>query len=223
MEDKNKQKQTLNSNLKLKPKVSLKPKVVEVEEVSVDLSRRRGSVQVSPPLTPDTPGVGMRGSEEFLFLEDDVGRGMDASMEISAFDMIRKERSSLEEFVFTDSNKINRNAVKYILAKWMILEGKLQETILEKEKLKSINDELRKPSMRTYAQTVAEGVQQKQVFPETMRKERLKVTKEIVLIKPKNEKDDRSNDDIKIAVIRQCDKVKSKIKVKTVRQMRQRG
>lgn len=42
------------------------------------------------------------------------------------------------------------------------------------------------------------------------------------MIKPENEKDIRSNEEIKIAVIKQCDKIKSKIKVKNVRQMRQK-
>lgn len=60
-------------------------------------------------------------------------------------------------------------------------------------------------------------------YPETERKNRVITSNEVILLKPENEKDDRSNDDIKKAVIKRCDKIKDKIKVKNVRQMRQKG
>lgn len=53
------------------------------------------------------------------------------------------ERIKLEEYLFQDSNKVNRNAMKYILSKWSLLKSMLQEAILEEEKLKAVNECLR--------------------------------------------------------------------------------
>lgn len=59
-------------------------------------------------------------------------------------------------------------------------------------------------------------------FSEAERKG-LKFSNEVILLKPVNENDTRSNEEIKTAVIKQCDKIKSKIKVKNVKQMRHKG
>lgn len=62
---------------------------------------------------------------------DKAGNG-DTSLE-----NIRKEKGELEEFLFNESNKVNKSAIKFILSKWILLEGKLQKEIMENEKLKA--------------------------------------------------------------------------------------
>jgi hypothetical protein len=47
---------------------------------------------------------------------------------------VQNERTSLEEFLFNGNNKISKNAIKFILSKWMFLEGKLQKELIERER-----------------------------------------------------------------------------------------
>lgn len=58
--------------------------------------------------------------------------------------MVRSIRKELEDFIFTDSNKISRNAIKFLLDKWTILETKLHEEIAEKEKWKAVVENMTK-------------------------------------------------------------------------------
>jgi len=58
-------------------------------------------------------------------------------MESEVIRDIYKEKESLESFLFNESNKTNRTAIKLIMNKWTILESKLVESILENEKAKA--------------------------------------------------------------------------------------
>lgn len=131
---------------------------------------------------------------------------------------VRKERASLEEFLFNDNNKISKSAIKYILSKWMLLEGKLQEEILESEKLRSTYQELQKPvKTTTYAQAVSAP------WSELKIKATKTTTQSILLIKPKNDTDKRDNEEIKSDFCKLLEKQKSKIKFKSIRKMRNKG
>lgn len=142
--------------------------------------------------------------------------------EDTMLDEIRKERASLEEYLFNESNKINKNAVKFILNKWSILEGKLQDEILERERISATCQSMKDANVRTYSQAVTS-------FPQwrgptgSMADGTLRTSSEVILLKPVDEKDVRNNDEIKTAVIKQLNGIKTKLKVKNIRQMRQKG
>ncbi|KAK2578277.1 hypothetical protein KPH14_000718, partial [Odynerus spinipes] len=67
---------------------------------------------------------------------------------------VRKERENLEQFLFNENNKVARPVIKFILSKWCSLESKLQDVIMENEKLKvklACQESIPSPQ-RTYAQ-----------------------------------------------------------------------
>jgi len=129
---------------------------------------------------------------------------------------IRNERVHLEEFLFNENNKISKNAIKFILSKWTNLESKLQQEIVEREKLCATYQNTRETLTKSYAQVAS-------VIPVTENKVFNKIQSEVILIKPKDERDKRNNEEIKSAVIRQCSDIKSKIKIVKIRQMRRKG
>jgi len=142
---------------------------------------------------------------------------------------IYKEKESLESFLFNESNKISRAAIKLIMSKWAVLESKLIETVLENEKSKTrINelllDNLKLKSKAEYLPSYAgvlgasTGVQVR-----THPTENLKQKTEVVLIKPTDENEIANNDEIKVKVTRALEKVKNKLKVKNIRQMNKKG
>ncbi|KAK2578339.1 hypothetical protein KPH14_000927, partial [Odynerus spinipes] len=88
--------------------------------------------------------------------ESEMRTGSDAMM-ITNCEDIKKEREKLEEFLFNEVNKINKAALKFILAKWTVLETKLYETIIENEKLK-IQMNSSKPEVPTFADVVSSRV-----------------------------------------------------------------
>lgn len=49
-------------------------------------------------------------------------------------DEVYKVRQELEDFVFNESNKVSKNVIKFTFSKWAILETKIGEEIVEKEK-----------------------------------------------------------------------------------------
>jgi len=138
-------------------------------------------------------------------------------------EFIRNERTQLEEFLFNESNKINKNAIKFILAKWSVLEGKLQEEILETEKLRAthLSTQL---TLKSYAQAVSLNSPQPTLnAPVTEIRALDKPQSEVILIKPSNEKDKRDNEEIKTAVLKHLHKVRHKVKMIKIRQLRQKG
>ncbi|XP_039315181.1 uncharacterized protein LOC120359851 [Solenopsis invicta] len=139
---------------------------------------------------------------------------------------LRKERKGLEDFLFNENNKISKNAIKFILSKWMTLEGKLQEEIIEREKLIFHLDH-QKAAPRTYAQ-----ITEDQSLPEKRRREQSTIrnsyytnnNKEVVLIKPEDgDKDGRTNEEIKEQLTNELKSVKKKLKIQGIKQMRRKG
>jgi len=98
---------------------------------------------------------------------------------------IPNERTKLEEFLSNESNKINKNAIKFVLSKWMLLERKLQEEIIEREKLTVAYQDLQETS-RFFAQVVVSVPRAGPVLPATKEK---KMDYKVVLIKPLKEDD----------------------------------
>lgn len=109
---------------------------------------------------------------------------------------IVKERSSLE-FLFNENNKISKSAIKFILGKWSFLESKLYEDRIEIEKLKATHQN--RGSSKTYAQVMscAVGHAAPMKVPETEKKI-IRNEREVVLIRPIEDKDRRNNEQIRI-------------------------
>lgn len=146
----------------------------------------------------------------------------ESETEDTTLEEIRRERASLEEFLFNENNKINKNTVKFILNKWSILEGKLQDEILERERISANYQCIKEVKEKTYSQAVRSGSQW--CGPTgSMADGALRTSSEVVLLKPVDEKDVRSNDEIKLAVIKHLNGIKTKLKVKNIRHMRQKG
>jgi len=141
---------------------------------------------------------------------------------------IYKEKESLKSFLFNESNKINRAAIKLIMNKWPILEAKLIEAVFENEKAKTRINELllenlkleRKVELPLYA-GVLKASTGAQLKPQLVGN--LKQKTEVVLIKPVDENENVNNDEIKVKVTRALGMLKSKLKVKNIKQMNRKG
>jgi len=142
---------------------------------------------------------------------------------------IYNEKESLESLLFNESNKINRSAIRLIMAKWAILESKLIEMALENNKAKTKINKLLLENMKlkkkmkhspTYAGALKAPIR---IQPGMQPVDNLKQKTEVVLIKPTDENESVSNDEIKVKVTRALEKVKNKLKVKNIRQMNKKG
>ena len=135
------------------------------------------------------------------------------------------ERKELEKFLFDETNKVNKTAIKFILEKWAAMETRLQSALVEnkvlQEKCKYV--ESRGETM-SYAQAAAMrkhvprpplAEQRKNISPP---KERY----EVVLIRPEKQ-DKRNNEEIKEEILKGLNKVRKNIKVRGVKQMRKQG
>lgn len=160
-----------------------------------------------------------------------VGADMDKSKfpEDASLEAVAQERKELERFLFEESNKINRPAIKFILEKWASMEARLQNVLVENKILKEGAKNVGKlqPEAPTYAQAAAmrthaprpsgpsTAAPEKRILPP---KEKC----EVVLIKPEKE-DKRNNEEIKAAVLKGLSKVRKNLKVRSIRQMRKQG
>jgi len=141
---------------------------------------------------------------------------------------IYREKESLESFLFNESNKINRTVIKLIMGKWAILESRLIESILENEKSKAKINELKIENIKlenknkvipTYARIFDDGSS----GTSKTQPVDLKNKKEVILIRPIKDDDKISNDELRVNVTRALDKIKSKLKVRSIRQISRGG
>lgn len=137
------------------------------------------------------------------------------------FDDIRKERARLEEFLFNDNNKISKSAAKFILNKWSLLEAKIQDEIMERKRFQAMCQNINIKDPKSYVQAVITS--SKGQDPIGNESASFKNTAEVVLLKPLDKEDNRNNDEIKTDVTKQLKGVKSKLKVRNMKQMRQKG
>lgn len=136
------------------------------------------------------------------------------------------ERKSLEEFLFNESNKITRSAIKLVLEKWGVLENRLQREIMEKEILKEKCKILESTNVRTYAQVASTEGRLGREATSVKGKEKVlrkKPSGEVIIIRPEKEEDKRNNDEIKREVLDKLTSVRNKLKVKNIRQSRKKG
>jgi len=103
------------------------------------------------------------------------------------------------------------------------LEVKLQEEIMENKKLCATYLHAQ-GTMKSYAQVaLTSAPQPASMIPITRKRTINKTQPEVILVKPKDENDTRSNEEIKSTVIKQLSDIKNKIKIIKIRQMRRKG
>jgi len=140
---------------------------------------------------------------------------------------IYKEKESLKGFLFNESNKINRTAIKLIMSKWAILESKLIESILENEKAKAKISELKMEKLESKSKTLPTYAGILNSTPagisRTQPRDNLKQKTEVTLIRPTKGDDKITNDEIKVNVTKALEKIKNKLEVKSIRQMNRKG
>jgi len=224
------------------------PRTYEILDTEMSPFERRGSVRRSPPA--DSNSVTTREEDdipevcEVASLERQSQFGSSESLAITAdkkgsqikvadvTDDPKEEiqsdlRAELESFLFNDTNKINKQAIKFIMNKWNALESRLYEVRMENNKLKGRLEErqmIKETNLpgstlptqwRSYASVVAPGT--RDVPPKSG------MQQSILLIKPEKETDVRNNDEIKEGFCRMLEKQKSKIRIKSIRKMRNKG
>ncbi|CAK9811750.1 Uncharacterized 50 kDa protein in type I retrotransposable element R1DM [Anthophora quadrimaculata] len=142
---------------------------------------------------------------------------------VDIMDEIKTERIQMEEYLFDKANKINRNAIKYILEKWRKLENRLYEKIVENTRLKANVEK----SPRSYAEAAAALGQQIPVAASSARSgtqyQKPKVKTEVILVKPIKENDTRNNEQIKQEITKSMKCIRSSVRVNNIRQMRNKG
>lgn len=139
---------------------------------------------------------------------------------------VMKERQQLEEYLFNESNKINKPAMKFILSKWMILENRLQQEILEKEKLLeryTYSQESTKIGKQSYAMAIGTKTKMNDSMRTVDKTIRRQERHEVILIKPDNNDDARTNEEIKSKVMDVLKDKRSVLKIKGIRQLRSKG
>lgn len=145
-------------------------------------------------------------------------------------DTVVNMRKELENFIYTESNKINRNATKFIMSKWMELEQKLYKAEMDNQRLrgrldvqqsKNEIDTIQNKTTPSYSE-----ITKKQLLtPRTGGSNEIEVPPVVLFIKPVNEavSEKKSNDDIKESVYKVLKDSKDRIKIRNMRKMRGKG
>jgi hypothetical protein len=84
--------------------------------------------------SPTPSGAGSRGVKRTKIANEEEDSSF--SLETTDINEITKMRDDLESFLFNESNKINKVAIKFIMTKWSSLESKLLKTEIENQNLK---------------------------------------------------------------------------------------
>ena len=224
----------LKTKSKSKSKSDEEEMGMEMEnEPRVVLTPLRGhsrTSSVSSNITDDwtRPGTSGMSKRRKCDTETDIGR--DDVIEVLGGDClvaVANERKDLEKYLFDEGNKVSRPVIRHILEKWAVMEARLQSALVENEILKERNKrvDLPAPEKHTYAQTAAMRMHEPR--PQGAGDPRKKVSPpkekyEVVLIKPEKE-DKRNNEQIKEEVLKKLEGVRSKLKVRNIRQMRKQG
>ncbi|XP_053993909.1 uncharacterized protein LOC128884518 [Hylaeus volcanicus] len=223
-----------------KPKTKKEAAVISSDEegrMEVDTAR----VVLTPVATPSggtIPRPGHSRTSSISSITEEVGTPLlakrkrfdtsrseiDSQKPAALLDEARKEREELEAYLFNDANKLTKSAIQFILSKWGILENRLQNEILEKEKLLVRNEEIKSKPTMTYAQVTSRGVGLAPPRVSTVgtpRKE--KSTSQILIVKAVNDKDNRSSEELKNQVTQALESKRKDLRVRNIRQLRNKG
>lgn len=152
----------------------------------------------------------------------------DEGTTVCGIERMRKEREFLEAFLFNENNKVSKSVMKMVMSKWNLLENELYKAVAENIKLKTKVEEIEKnrdvnkifklSERPTFADALNRGPQI------TGRSEGSKqVQPHVVLIRPLEDGDKRSNVDIRNDLCKELRTTGSKVKIKGIRQMRKNG
>ena len=233
MESKSKTLKT-KSKSKSKSKSDEEEMGMEIEsEPRVVLTPLRGhsrTSSVSSNMTDDLsrPGTSGLTKRRKVATERDIDKEDDLEdLGGGCLQAVADERKDLERFLFDESNKVSRQAIKHILEKWAVMETRLQNVLVENEILKERNRRTELSTMGTisYAQAAAArkheprplGTADPKKVPSPPREKF-----EVVLVKPEKE-DRRNNEQIKEDVLKKLEGVRRNLKVRNIRQMRKQG
>lgn len=183
-------------------------------------SRRNSLSSISVSSVQDdrasTSGYSLRKKRKALEFEVETH----SASQTTSLEDIRKERKELERYLFSDNNKISKPAIKFILEKWLTLETKLQDQVLEIERLKAIKQTVDTPAL-SYSRVVRTPGR---IAPSSVTPEKKKENFEVLLIKPNDEEaDKRNNNELKNDIIKKLKNVEHKLKVKNMRQLKKKG
>lgn len=138
-------------------------------------------------------------------------------------------RGELKTFLYNDINKVNRNVIKFIMSKWSELESRLHSMELENGRLTGKVEILEKvvkertakehvPVMSYAAMTAKRSIPPLSSIMRSARK-----TSAVQLIRPKGETETKNNDEIKESVCKMLKPYKYKLKIKSLRKMKNKG
>ena len=132
---------------------------------------------------------------------------------------IQSERESLEDYLFTDTNKVSKSMSKFVLAKWSTLERQLYEQFVEAQKWKSAYEAIKGATMQP-KQTYAEKVM---VKAPTVPKELIKSPKTIVTVFPAEGTKITNSEQTKEIVMGSFKPVTDKLRIRNLRKIRNNG
>jgi len=219
----------------------------EISDMEGSPFERRGSVHRSPPDTAtmreagDIPEVGdiltlekqghtvSEPSEKVADSRDKKGilETTKCTIKDPEIENVSDLRSELELFLFNDSNKISKPAIKFIMGKWNDLESRMYEVQMDNNRLKGrlverqTDEKLYLPGSvlptqgRSYASITALSTGEVRPKPAAQQC--------VLLIRPEKETDIRDNDKIKESFCKLLENQRSKLKIKGIRKMRNKG
>ncbi|XP_076182708.1 uncharacterized protein LOC143154527 [Ptiloglossa arizonensis] len=153
-------------------------------------------------------------------------------LELDTVSSLRKE---IESFMFNDTNKISKTAIKFIMAKWSLLEAsfnavnlkcaKLKGRLEEKEREKEVKPPApAKPSF-TFADAAKAPAKKGTPKRDAGKPGEISVRPPslVLLVKPDKEDDKRTNDELKTTFFGKISKHSREIKIRNTRKMRHKG
>lgn len=139
---------------------------------------------------------------------------------------VSKQREELEKFLFLESNKISRPAIKYILEKWRLMETRMTELISKQSQLNEKIETLSKEKMTTKnKESYAEITQIKERFTkkDKNRDKYKNKADRIIIIKPKDNKENTTIEEIKNKFLETIKSRRDDIRINNIRKTREKG
>ncbi|XP_067206978.1 uncharacterized protein [Linepithema humile] len=174
---------------------------------------------------------GRKGGQKRKKMEEDI-RGIE-EREIAqenerkeTIEYVSKQREELEKFLFLESNKITRPAIKYVLEKWRLMEAKMIELIAKQSQMSEKIEVLKKEKMsNNNKETYAEITQNKYSITKKdkdVNKYKNKADR-IIIIKPKENKENVTIEEIKSKFFETIKGRKDDIRINNIRKTRDNG
>lgn len=140
-------------------------------------------------------------------------------------EFITKQRQELEKFIFNETNKISRPAIKFILGIWADMETKVTQLLIDQSKLKGILAEktINKAKGNTDKATYAGAVKKRKTKYEIKTKKKNNKAENIIIIKNVNDKEQLTNEALKEKALNVLKDKRNEIRINTTRTTRETG